>query len=151
MPGQEPQDPFGEQRPPRIIILLSILIFFISLFYLVKFCQAIIQWEILTSLPLTVSPLYIVGDGFIWSLSAGYLSWSLWTGKPWSPKLGIIISLVYAVIFWIDTIFLAEPGTLQARWLFNLILTLTGLTAIILILNGKVSREYFNKNPVRIA
>ena len=152
MPNQEPtRDPSGDQRRPGIITLLSILIFFISLFYMVKFSQAIIQWDILTSLPLTVSPLYLIGDGLVWTLSAGFLSWSLWSGKSWSRSWGVIISLVYAVVFWIDTIFLAEPGTTQSRWPINLLFSLTGLSAIFLILNLKQCRAYFNRNPAKIA
>ena len=152
MPDQEiTQYTSEEQKRPRIITLLSILIFFISLFYLVKFSQAIIQWEFLASLSLTVSPLYLIGDGFIWALSAGFLSWSLWNGKTWSRSWGIIISVAYAVVFWIDLILLAEPGRLQTRWPINLILTLAGLPSIWLILNLKQSQAYFKRNPVKIA
>ncbi|MFV1950225.1 MAG: hypothetical protein ACC633_09905 [Anaerolineales bacterium] len=152
MPNQETTpDTSEDQRRPGIITILSILIFLISLFYLVKFSQAIIQWEILASLPLTVSPLYLIGDGLVWSLIAGFLSWGLWSGKSWSPGLGIIISLAYAVVFWIDTIFLAEPGTTQYRWPINLVLSLVGLSAIFLILNLKQCRAYFNRNPAKIA
>jgi hypothetical protein len=151
MPNQETtRDPSEEQRRPRIITLLSILIFLISLFHLVKFSQAIIQWELLASLPLTVSPLYLIGDGLVWGLSAGFLSWSLWTGKSWARSWGIILSLAYTVVFWIDTIFLAEPGTTQSRWPINLVLTLAGLSLLFLILSLKQCQAYFNKNPVKI-
>jgi hypothetical protein len=152
MPNQETTpDPSEDQRRPRIITILSILIFLISFFYLVKFSQGLIQWEILASLPLTVSPLYLVVDGLVWTLSAGFLFWSLWSGKSWSRSWGIIISLVYTVVFWIDTIFLAEPGTTQSRWPINLLFSLTGLSAIFLILNLKQCRAYFNRNPAKIA
>lgn len=152
MPNQETtRDSTEDQRRPGVITLLSILIFLISLFYIVKFSQAIIQWEILASLPLTVSPLYLIGDGLVWSLTAGFLSWSLWSGKTWARSWGIIISLAYAVFFWIDTIFLAEPGTTQSRWPINLVLTLAGLPLLFLILNLKQCRAYFDRNPVKIA
>ena len=152
MPNQETtRDSSEDQRRPGILTLLSILILLISLFYLVKFSQAIIQWNILASLPLTVSPLYLIGNGLVWALSAGFLSWSLWSGKPWSRRWGIIISLAFAVVVWIDTIFLVEPGTQQTRWPINLFFSLAGLSAINLILNLKKCRAYFNRNPVKIA
>ena len=152
MPNQEITPNISEdQRRPGIITFLSILIFLISFFYLVKFSQAINQREILASLPLTVSPLYLIGDGLVWSLTAGFLSWSLWSGKSWSRSWGIIISLTYAVVFWIDAIFLAEPGTIQSRWLINLVFSVAGLSAIFLILNLNQCLAYFNRNPAKIA
>jgi len=152
MPDQEIiQDPSGETGRPRVITFLSILILLVSIFHLVKFSQAIIQWGVLATLPLTVSPLYLAGTGLIWGISGGFLSWSLWSGKPWTRRLGILISLAYTSIFWVDRIFLAEPGALQTRWPINLALTLAGLPAFYLILSFKKSQVYFNRNPVKIA
>ncbi len=140
----------GVQRRPGVISVLSILIFLSGLFHLVKFSQALIQWELLASLPITVSPLYLMGDGLFWAVSAGFLSWSLWSGKNWSRFWGILLSSAFTAVFWLDLIFLAEPGILQNRWPINLALTLAGLPGMILILNMKSSRAYFNRTPVKI-
>jgi hypothetical protein len=88
--------------------------------------------------------------GLIWGILGLFLTWSLWTGKPWSQRAGLFLSLAYMIFFWIDLIWIAEPEVLQTRWLINLILTALCIPAVILILNLKSSRDYFCGNPVKI-
>jgi len=151
MPEQNVQFVYPwEKERPRIITLLSLIFLFISFFYLLKFSQVVWQWDTLASLSFTVSPLYLLLDGFWRAGSAGFLSWSLWTGRSWSRLAGLIISLVFTAGTWIDLIFFAEPLTLSTRWPFNLVLTLIGLPGFWLILNREESRGYFSGNPVKI-
>jgi len=139
-----------QQRRPRVLTFLSILFLLSGFFYLLKFSQAVARWGTLASLPITVSPAYLAIDGLLWGLAGLFLAWSLWTGKSWSRFAGIIISLVFTAVFWIDQIWISEPEILQTRWLFNLILTIIGLSGIVLILNIKSSRAFFEKTPAKI-
>jgi hypothetical protein len=122
----------------------------VSIFHLFNFIQFLINLQILQTLPITVSPIYLAVIGLIWGVLGLFLTWSLWTGKPWSQRAGLFLSLAYMIFFWIDLIWLAEPEVLKTRWLINLILTALGLPAVILILNLKSSRDYFSGNPVKI-
>lgn len=129
---------------PRMITFLSILIFLISLFHLLKLSQAIIQWDILSTIPLTVSPLYLAADGLVWWVSGLILTWALWTGQSWTRKIGLSLALIFAATFWIDLIWITEPDILQTRWLINLVFTVLGLSAMFIILNTASSRDFFN-------
>ncbi len=137
-------------KRPRILTILSLIVCMVSLFHLFKFIQILINLQILQTLPVTVSPIYLAVIGLIWGVLGLFLTWSLWTGKPWSQRAGILLSLAYMIFFWIDLIWIAEPEVLQTRWLINLILTALGIPAVILILNLKSSRDYFSGNPAKI-
>ncbi len=130
--------------------MLSILYIIISLFHLLKFIQVIIQWSILIKLPLSISPIYLAGDGLIWGSAGLILAGGLWAGKSWSSPAVMILSFLYSLVFWADRIWIAEPEGLAQRWPINLILTIIGLGMILLVLSRKSSRDYFRKNPAKI-
>jgi len=141
---------YKSKKRPRILTVFSLGIFIVSLFHLYKFIQILINFQILQTLPITISPIYLAVIGLIWGVLGLFLTWSLWTGKPWSQRASLFLSLAYMIFFWIDLIWIAEPEVLQTRWLINLILTVLGIPAVILILNLKSSRDYFGGNPAKI-
>lgn len=149
MPGNESKTNQKQGRPSGIMVL-SILCFLISLFYLLKFCQVLLQWSSLENLPLTISPFYLAGDSLVWCISGIILAWGLWTGKKWSRPAAMILSFLYSLVFWADKIWIAEPEGLAPRWPINLLLTIIGLGLTMLILNMKSSRGFFQKNPAKI-
>jgi hypothetical protein len=149
MPGNKDK-PNQEQGRPTGIKVLSIIYFLISLFYLLKFSQVLLQWSRLEKLSLTISPFYLAADSTVWCVSGLILVWGLWAGKSWTRPAVLILSLLYSLVFWADRIWIAEPEGLAQRWPVNLVLTITGLGFIILILNRKSSRDYFQKNPAKI-
>ena len=142
--------PNQEQGRPLGITVLSILYFLISLFYLLKFCQVLLQWSSLENLPLTISPIYLASDSMVWFVLGIILAWGLWTGKKWSSPAALTISFLYSLVFWADRIWIAEPEGLAQRWPVNLFLTIIGFGMISLILSRKSSHDYFRKNPAKI-
>jgi len=143
-------DKSQRQSRPRNITVLSIFVLLISLFHLLKLSQVITQWEMLSALPITVSPFYLAADGFVWGISGLILSWSLWTGQAWAAKAGLVLALLFAGAFWIDLIWISEAEQLQTRWLINLVFTILGLPAVFLSLNLTNSRVFFSGNPAKI-
>jgi hypothetical protein len=139
-----------KRKRPRIITYLSILVFLFSSFYLLRFSQVLIQWDILVDLPLSISPHYLMINGLVWGLSGLVLGWGLWTGRSWARNFCFIYALIYAAFFWIDLIWVAEPIVLQTRWIFNLAVTLLALPCVYFCLNSNSSRNYFNRNPATI-
>jgi len=137
-------------KRPRILTISSLIVCMVSLFHLFKFIQILINLQILQTLPITVDPIYLAVIGFIWGVLGLFLTWSFWTGKHWSQRVGLFLSLAYMIFFWIDLIWIAEPEVLQTRWLINLILTALGFPVVILILNLKSSNDYFSGNPAKI-
>jgi hypothetical protein len=136
-----------EMNRPRILSVLVIFIFLAALFQVYKFIQVLLQWSKLTELPLTVSPIYLAGSGIIWGLSGLVLSWGLWTGRSWSRKTGLVLSLAYAAFIWVDMTLIAEPDILKNRWLINLFYTILGLTSTWLVLNLTKTRNYISSKP----
>jgi len=143
-------DKSQRQSRPRNITVLSIFVLLISLFHLLKLSQVITQWEMLSALPITVSPFYLAADGFVWGISGLILSWSLWTGQAWAAKTGLVLALLFTGAFWIDLIWISEAEQLQTRWLINLVFTILGLPAVFLSLNLTNSRVFFSGNPAKI-
>lgn len=134
--------PNQKRRRPTGIKVLSIFLFLVSLFYLLKLSQVLLQWPSLEELPLTITPFYLAADSSIWLVSGILMVWGLWKGKCWSRTATQVLSLVYSLAFWADRIWIAEPETLAQRWPINLLLTIVGLAIVGLILNRKSSRDY---------
>ncbi|MCD6424209.1 MAG: hypothetical protein J7L35_01780 [Anaerolineales bacterium] len=137
-------------KRPRLLTGLGWFFLLVSIFHFLKFTQTIRNIELLQSLPMAISPLYLAGDGLIWGLSGMVLAWGLWKGKRWSSPAAIILSLFYSLAFWADRIWIAEPESLALRWPVNLVLTISVFGLIVLVLTHKTSRAYFRKNPAKI-
>jgi len=149
MPGNE-NTPNQKQGRPTGIKALIILFLLISLFYLLKLSQVLIQWSWLEKLPLSISPYYLAADSLVWLSAGTSLVWGLWKRKAWSRPAAVILSVLYSLAFWIDRIWIAEPESLAQRWSVNLLITIIGLGMILLILSRKSSNEYFQKIPAKI-
>lgn len=148
-PAMNSPIPHTRKRPLSIAIL-SIFFLLLSLFYILKVVQVMRQWTIMDSLLLSISPLFLLLDGFVRGFSLGFLSWSFWTGRSWARIVGKIISLVLVLITWIDLIYIAEPNTLNTRWPFNLFISLVGLSGFWIFLNRASIQLYFGGNPAKI-
>ena len=151
MPGNNitPENKHMRSRP-KTITLISFMFFLFSLFNMLKLSQAIFQWKTLISFQISISPLYLVVTGLVWSVFGLFVSWSLWTRKSWGRKSTLVIVMFYTIIFWVDLIWIAEPTVLQTRWLVNLCLTIIGLPTVYLSLYSKLSQDYFRGNTVKI-
>jgi len=139
-----------QNNRPALITLLSILFALGSLFNLLKFSQALLQWNSLIKLPLSISPAYLAIDGLVWWITGLILSLALWRGKGWSRPAVIILSVVYSLKFWVDRIWIAEPEGLTQRWPINLLFTIIGLSMLLVILYRKSTRDYFREIPAKI-
>lgn len=137
-------------RRPRMVTVICLMFLLIGVSHLFKFIQVLLNLRILQSLPLTVSPVYLAVDGLVWGVSGLILSWSMWTGRPWAGKAGLVLALLFAAAFWIDLIWISEPEQLQTRWLINLVFTALGLSAVFLSFNLANSRIFFSGNPAKI-
>ncbi|MGB2962718.1 MAG: hypothetical protein WBB69_01895 [Anaerolineales bacterium] len=138
------------QKRPWTITGLCVLVILISLYHFFGFIQVLLNQQILETLPLNVSPLYLAGNGLVWGVVGLILVWGLWKGYYWAWKAGLVLPLCFAVLFWIDLIWLAEPDRLQSRWLINLELTILGLSSVFISLALPSSRIFFSRNPAKI-
>jgi hypothetical protein len=144
----------GDRSPgprPWQITLLSWVYLLISGFHLLRFVLVLGKIDLLRRLALEISPLYLAVDGLIWGLAGLILALGLRQGKSWSPRAVVVLSLVYTLAFWVDRIWIAEPGSFSVRWPINLFLTIISLGLMMLTLVQKSSQEFFLTNPAKIA
>jgi hypothetical protein len=137
-------------RRPVGITCLVLIIALIGLYHLLRFSQVLLNWKVLAGLNPLVSPAYLAGDGLAWFLISAILAWGLWVVKPWARTAGQITSVLYCLSFWGNKLWILSPDDLLRRWPADLVLSMIGLGLVLVILNHKSSRLYFDKNPVKI-
>lgn len=147
------QDTYPEprnNRRPRIITFLALVVFGHALFHLFSFIQILTHWNLLADLSLSLESVFIAVYNLVWTGAGVLISLSLWTGKGWARPGCLSYWILYSIWSWIRLIWIVEPTILQSRWPVNLVLTLLGLGSLVAILNLKSTRSYFGKNGVKI-
>ena len=115
-------------RRPFLVTLLALLVLTITATHLVRFLLAVSWWDFLSSLP-RVSPIYLALTGLIWTLVGLPLAWGLWTGFTRVPQAMQIFTLVYALYWWLEKLWIARSNREEAtNWPFA-----AGLTAVLLV------------------
>ncbi len=128
---------------------VSVLIVGLGLITLLRGLRAVLaltRWEFLTTIPITVSPLFFFLEGLLWSGVGSVLLIGLWQGRPWGRWATQAAAVVYSAWTWIDLLGIKAPEIRRARWPFTLAVTLLGLGSVALILNTKSSRAYFSSS-----
>ncbi|OQY36330.1 MAG: hypothetical protein DRI56_05895 [Chloroflexota bacterium] len=132
------------QRPWLIIILVLIIGVFAGIHWL-KFIITLQQWDAIENAPMLVSPLYLALTGIGWGLVSIPLMWGLWVGKPWA-RVGVqIAGVLYFLAIWFDALWIAATDIVQTRWLFDLILSILGLSILFAATHCLASKRFFNK------
>jgi hypothetical protein len=119
------------------------MVLIISCTNLIRFIEAIRTWDFLASLP-GVSPLYIALTGLIWVLVGFPLAWSLWRGHAQAPIATRILTLVFALYYWLDRLLIAQTVTADSNWLFAAVATVVMILFIFWALGR--SKKYFGNN-----
>lgn len=132
-------------KRPWPVTLLVIVILILTLVHWARFIQAWRSRAFLAALPLTVSPLYLAWEGFVWGLVGLSLIWGLWTGKPWARTAALLSGALFALQQWVELFWLAAPEVLATRWLIALILTVLGEGLLFLSLFSSNARRFFDQ------
>jgi hypothetical protein len=127
-------------KRPFLVTLLAVLVLIISCINLIRFIEAIRMWDFLASLP-GVSPLYIALTGLIWALVGFPLAWGLWRGQAQAPKATRILTLVFALYYWLDRLLIAQNVNAGSNWLFAAVATVVMILFIFWTLGR--SQKYF--------
>lgn len=143
--NDEKGNPLQEDARPATVLLLQYALVLFSLTQLFKFSQVIIRWEVLSSLPLSISPGLQAAEGLVWALTGLVLAWSSWKRKPWVPAAILIAGVIFALFSWIKLFVFAERIILENRWPANLAGTIIGISALIGTLRLKSTRAYYGK------
>jgi hypothetical protein len=127
----------ADLRRPRSVTLLALGVLSIAVLGLLRAYLAIREWQFLSTWP-GVSPLYLAASGLAFALLGAVVFWALWWRKPWALHLTWAASLTFALVYWLDQIFVAERPVydpegiagpfLPGNWLFA-----ASATAILLL------------------
>ncbi len=138
------QQPSKRVKRPFLVTLLTVLVLIMASTNLIRFVEALTQWNFLSSLP-RVSPAYLALSGLIWFLIGLPLIWGLWRSHPEAPKAARIVALAYTVYYWLDRILLESVGGNHFNWPFTIGLTIVLLILIFWILSRTTSKDYFGE------
>ena len=102
-------------------------------------------WAFLGSLSPDLPALYLALSGLIWGLVGAFLVWGLFLGRSWAPRLTQVSALLYAGIYWLDRLVIADPSAIASRWPFALGLTLVLLSFTFWVLSRPKVRAFYQK------
>jgi hypothetical protein len=136
--------PKNKVRRPFFVTLLTVMVLIITSTNLVRFIEALSEWDFLSSLP-RVSPAYLAASGLLWTLVGLPLMWGLWRGHPQAPKAARILALAYTLYYWLDRILVESAVGRPANWPFAVGLTIVLLIFIFWILSTSKPRSFFGE------
>jgi len=99
-------------------------------------------WDFLSSIAISVSPVYLALSGALWFLIGGTLIWILWRAEPGAPKVLRWLAFMYGLYYWIDR-WLLTVSILRERWPFALLMTIIGLVFVFLTLTRPNVANFF--------
>jgi hypothetical protein len=117
-----------------LVILLAVLLVVFTVFQFVRFGEAVALWSFLSSLPLGVPPIYIALTGLGWGVFGGVALWQLWAVKPGARWTIRILSVTYALYYWMEQFLLMENPLRKTSWQFSAGVTVFFLFIILSIL-----------------
>jgi hypothetical protein len=88
------------------VTLIALGVLTIACLSLLRLVLSLVQWQFLSTLE-GVSPFYQALTGLVWSVTGFLLSWGLWRRKPWARMAAVWWTLLYALYYWLDRLFLA--------------------------------------------
>ncbi len=132
-------------KRPAGVTLAALGVLSIGLLNMVRFVQAIKQWDFLASLP-AVSPLYPAVSGLIWCLAGLGIFWGLWRGLAWGQRLAPFFAVLYSLYFWVDQLIVDRRISLEspgAAWPFQLVANIILIGLLVWIVNRQGAKEFF--------
>jgi hypothetical protein len=110
---------------------------------LLRFVQAIRQWDFLSEL-LSISPFYLAATGLFWGSLWLAAAWGLWRGRRWAPSLTILAAVTYTLYYWLDRLLLSgdSPGI---NWPFAAAINAALLFLTVRILTRSRVKAFFQE------
>jgi hypothetical protein len=136
-------------KPPRLIgvTLIAIGVLTIACLNLLRLVLSLREWQFLSALE-DISPLYQALTGLLWASTGFVVFWGLWRRKRWSPKAASGWTLLYALYYWLDRLFLTgwlKSGQPPANLAFSLGLTLMILVVVFWTLSRPKIKVVYGK------
>jgi len=138
------RDP-DQQEPlhrPWGVTMLALGVLCIAILNLLGLYQVLVTRDFIKSI-LPYSPWLLGSIKLTWGVVGVVITWSLWTGRSWAPKLTRSVCLAYAVYIWIDRLFLQNPDGRIANNTFMVCATFFPILFAFWVLANPGVRNYF--------
>jgi hypothetical protein len=135
-------DMIAQAGRPFSITLLAVGVFLMAGLHLIRFYQALKQWDFLAGLP-GVSPLYLALTGLVWFLVGFGVGLALLRGYRFAPYAVMGLALAFTIYSWVDRALIAHES--PDAWPFLVIVNVILLVWVILALRRKGARQYFQR------
>lgn len=135
--------PLKGNRPWGVTVLIGLVLMFTAL-QVARFWAAIKHWDLLASLPLQVSPGYLLASGLLWTAAGAGLLYGLGWRKAWAPRWAQLGAIAYTAYFWIDRLWLQARGPHNSSWVFEAVLGLLLLGSFFAIMASPSARAYYD-------
>jgi len=130
---------------PWIVFVQFLAGLIFAVVFLIRFGVALSLWDFLSQLPLAVSPLYQVLSGLVWGMAGLWVCLWIWQGNPRAPQATRILSVTYALYYWIDQLLIMSSDLRQTNWLFLAIFTGILLVLVFLSFQPAAVKEFFGE------
>lgn len=141
--GMTEEDHPPIHRPFRVT-LLALGVLSIAVFHWVAFIQCIHEWDILVEL-LPFTPAITAGINFFWGTAGIFLTWGLFSGQSWTPKLLRICTLAYLVLLWTIRMLLFSNEGRGENTPFVAVLSVLSVAYIFWVLYSRKVKIYFGE------
>ncbi len=133
-------------KRPFSVTALAVLVLSLAVLHAFGVWEAVRYWSVLQTLPLAVSPVYLLSRNLLWFAIGVGIGVGLWRGSLWAWGNAQIAAGVYAAWYWLDRVFLAPAAMLKLRWPSLVVLTVLGLLLIFITLRRPGGRAYFYRD-----
>lgn len=114
------------KRPFSVTILAFGVLSFVLL-QLTRIVSSIRQSQFLANLPLSISPVYLVLTGVVWTGIGLVNLIGVWRGQPWAARVMWWSVFGYSIFYWLDELMLKESPLRTTNWPFQIILNVLTL------------------------
>ncbi len=134
-----------KRNRPWLVTFLALGVLMVAGIYLARLVRAIRLWEFNSQLPLSVSPLYLVVSGLVFSVAALLVFWGLWRGIAWAHRGTALFVLVVGLLYWIERGLLSRAAAARVNDMFVLGATILLIALAFLILSLPATSTFFAK------
>jgi hypothetical protein len=129
---------------PLSVTLLALAVLCLAAFNLLGAVSGFQQYAFLRSLPLAVSPVYLITSRAGWAVAFGALAFGLWRLKQWGRVGTLAIFTLYVAQSWVDRWLFDRTDFARALAPYALGISLVALAVVWGILLHRKTRQSFS-------
>jgi hypothetical protein len=135
-------------RRPKAVTLLAWGVLSIVIINLVGFIEIVSSWSFLITI-LPFSPAWIGLLRVIFIILGVAIAWGLWTGQTWAPIFTRLVTVLMAILSWINRLVLGSNTDQQSNILFPIMMTILLIALAFFILNTTQAKTFFGASHER--